>query len=173
MPGGNKEGGGLKSSPVYKMKGFSGFKSPVKFKPKGEGILPEKGVSTKKRAKLGRASKILNRVDMTLNDNLNKAVRGEGPGSPKTLARKEFLRKNTVKSKVPKKLWRPLGPGTRPFAKNVTKVLKPLTKKIPYIGAAITAYPYVKKAMKEVIPGLKKRAKRELEGGSMYTSSKI
>ena len=31
MPGGSKPGGGLKSSPVYKMKGFSGFgNSPVK-----------------------------------------------------------------------------------------------------------------------------------------------
>ena len=50
MPGGNKEGGGLKSSPVYKMKGFSGFgNSPVKQK--------------------------IPKIDMTLNDNLNKAVK--------------------------------------------------------------------------------------------------
>ena len=50
MPGGNKKGGGLKSSPVYKMKGFSGFgNSPVKQK--------------------------IPKIDMTLNDNLNKAVK--------------------------------------------------------------------------------------------------
>ena len=41
---------------------------------------------------------------MTLNDNLNKAVKGKGPGSPKTLAAKEFLRRNTIKTPKAKTL---------------------------------------------------------------------
>jgi len=103
------------------MKGFGGFgNSPVKQKTPGDGL------------------------DWTLNDNLNKAVRGEGPGSPNTLyGRKDFLKKNTIKT-TSKKLWRPLGPGTRPFAPNVTKVLRPIAKrggKIGLIaGTALAAY---------------------------------
>ena len=36
MPGGNKKGGGLKSSPVYKMKGFSGFGNSPALQTKAE-----------------------------------------------------------------------------------------------------------------------------------------
>jgi len=40
MPGGNKKGGGLESSPVYKMKGFSGFgNSPVLQTKEGKNLL--------------------------------------------------------------------------------------------------------------------------------------
>ena len=76
---------------AYKMKGFSGFKAaPTKFR-----------LDSKKPFSKG--------LDMTLNENLNKAVRGKGPGSPKTLSAKEFLRKNTVKPKPQKPLSRPYG----------------------------------------------------------------
>ena len=132
---------------AFKMKGFSGFKSsPLEFKPNGQDNL--KGHSTKKRAKMGRANKMLERlgmeglkskdlqplknktiskIDMTLNDNLNKAVR-------KSEA-KEFLRKNTIKPKVKKPLSRPFGPGTRPLARNVSKGLKAFGRRIGVVGA--------------------------------------
>jgi hypothetical protein len=159
MPGGNKKGGGLKSSSAFKMKGFSGFGSPIEQKgggfPKDFNIKgsdwPKKtpGYESTKMAKASKAAKYTApNIDWTLNDNLNKAVKGEGPGSPKTLrnnkAREKFIKENTVKSKTPKKLWRPFGPGTRPFAKNVTKVLKPITKAItksvPVVAAAETGW---------------------------------
>ena len=64
MPGGNKKGGGLKSSPVYKMKGFSGFgNSPVKQK--------------------------IPKIDMT-NDNLNKAVKRITPKVTNTGSRATY-----------------------------------------------------------------------------------
>ena len=109
--------------------------SPNKFKLSGKDNL--KGHSTKKRAKMARANKMLKRlgmeglkskdlqplrnstipkIDMTLNDALNKAVRKS--------ARKEFLRKNTVKPKPIKPLSRPFGPGTRPLARNVSRALR-------------------------------------------------
>jgi len=88
---------------AFKMKGFSGFKSsPTKFKK-------------------------IPKVDMTLNDNLNKAVRRSEA--------KEFLRKNTVKPKVKKPLSRPFGPGTRPLARNVSKGLKAFGRRIGVFGA--------------------------------------
>lgn len=129
----------------YKMNGFSGFKSsPTKFK-MGKGY--DKPVSTKKRAQIGKANKFLGKIgakdmqmtqadlkkpfskglDMTLNDNLNKAVR-------KSEA-KEFLRKNTIKPKVKKPLSRPFGPGTRPLARNVSRGLKAFGRRIGVVGA--------------------------------------
>ena len=87
MPGGNKKGGGLKSSPVYKMKGFSGFgDSPVKQKkgglPKDFNITgsdwPKKtpGYGSTKMAKAAKAARYTPpNIDWTLNDNLNKAVK--------------------------------------------------------------------------------------------------
>jgi len=127
------------------MNGFSGFKSsPTKFK-MGKGY--DKPVSTKKRAQIGKANKFLGKIgakdmqmtqadlkkpfskglDMTLNDNLNKAVR-------KSEA-KEFLRKNTIKPKVKKPLSRPFGPGTRPLARNVSRGLKAFGRRIGVVGA--------------------------------------
>ena len=143
---------------AYKMKGFSGFKAaPTKFK-MGKGY--DKPISTKKRAQIGRANKFLGEIgakdkqirqsdlkkpfskglDMTLNDNLNKAVKGKGPGSPKTLARKEFLRKNTIKPKTKKPLSRPFGPGTRPLARNVSKVLKTASRGFGALSIALGIY---------------------------------
>ena len=118
----------------YKMKGFSGFKSPV-------------------------------RLDMELNDNLNKAVRRSEA--------KEFLRKNTIKPKPQKPLSRPFGPGTRPLARNVSRGLKAFGRAFGIIGVVASAAPHVIKGMKAVVPGMKKRAKEEFEGRSMYTSPKI
>ena len=139
------------------MRGFSGFKSPTKFKTNGQDNL--KGKGTKKRAKLAKANKILRNIgmeeikpkdlrkkpfskglDMTLNENLNKAVKGKGPGSPKTLSAKEFLRKNTVKPKPQKPLSRPFGPGTRPLARNVSKALKTFSRRAGILGAGLGLY---------------------------------
>ncbi len=105
------------------MKGFSGFKSPVKLK-YGKGI------------------------DFTLNENLNKAVRGRGPGSPRTLAAKEFLRKNTIKPKPQKPLSRPFGPGTRPLARNVSKALRTIGKRAGAVGVAYGLYEGAKAVFK-------------------------
>ena len=72
MPGGNKKGGGLKSSPVYKMKGFSGFgDSPVKQRIKDVtpgsrvtgpkslgGPNPPKGVDVEKRYMKGMRDRL-------------------------------------------------------------------------------------------------------------------
>lgn len=105
---------------AYKMRGFSGFKSPTKLnlnkKPFSKGL------------------------DMTLNENLNKAVKGKGPGSPKTLSAKEFLRKNTIKPKPQKPLSRPFGPGTRPLARNVSKALKTFGRRAGILGAGLGLY---------------------------------
>ena len=68
-------------------------------------------------------------LDMTLNENLNKAVR-------KSEA-KEFLRKNTIKPKPQKPLSRPFGPGTRPLAKNVSRGLKTFGRRLGVIGAVM------------------------------------
>ena len=125
---------------AYNMKGFGGFKpSPTKQK---------------------------SGLDMTLNDNLNKAVR-------KSEA-KEFLRKNTIKPKAKKPLSRPFGPGTRPLARNVSRGLKAFGRTFGILGAAASLVPQVIKGAKAVMPGLKKRAKQEYKGKrSMYTSSKL
>lgn len=163
---------------AYKMKGFSGFKSKkdnlitiwpskkpsaTKFKMNGQDNL--KGHSTKKRGKLLRANKALDAMnmpkitqkdlkpfskglDMTLNENLNKAVKGKGPGSPKTLSAKEFLRKNTVKPKPQKPLSRPFGPGTRPLARNVSKVLRTASRGLGAIGIAMGLYEGTKAVFK-------------------------
>ena len=168
----------------YKMNGFSGFKSPpTKFK-MGKGY--DKPVSTKKRAQIGKANKFLGKIgakdmqitqsdlkkpfskglDMSLNDNLNKAVR-------KSEA-KEFLRKNTVKPKAKKPLSRPFGPGTRPLARNVSRGLRTFGRFTGVIGGAVALAPHIVKGMKAVLPGLKKRAKQEFTGKrSIYSSPKI
>lgn len=158
---------------AYKMKGFSGFKSKkdnlitiwpskkpskpsaTKFKINGQDNL--KGHSTKKRGKLLRANKALDAMnmpkitqkdlkpfskglDMTLNDNLNKAVR-------KSEA-KEFLRKNTIKPKAKKPLSRPFGPGTRPLARNVSKVLRTASRGFGALGIAMGLYEGTKAVFK-------------------------
>ena len=144
MPGGNKKGGGLKSSPVYKMKGFTGFgNSPVK-QTKGEHAkwakefdawTDKKFTYSKTRGNMpGPKIKNIPKLDMTLNDNLNKAVKGKGPGSPRTLAAKEFLRRNTIKTPKAKTLSRPFGPGTRPLSPKVTSDLKTVGKSIRKAG---------------------------------------
>ena len=116
---------------AFKMKGFSGFKSsPLEFKLNGK-------------------------MDMSLNDNLNKVVR-DRYYKPKLNAKqrqklaskakmlknfakqesaKDFLRKNTIKPKVKKPLSRPFGPGTRPLARNVSKGLKAFSRRIGVFGA--------------------------------------
>tara|TARA_R100001480_G_C4718280_1_gene179603 strand:+ start:81 stop:1067 length:987 start_codon:yes stop_codon:yes gene_type:complete len=155
--------------------------SPVTFKMNGKDNL--KGHSTKKRGKLLRANKALSEMkmpkitqkdlkpfskglDMTLNDNLNKAVR-------KSEA-KEFLRKNTIKPKAKKPLSRPFGPGTRPLARNVSRGLRALGRFTGIIGGVIAAAPHIIKGSKAVMPGLKKRAKQEFKGKrSIYSSPKI
>ena len=106
------------------------------------------------------------KLDMELNDNLNKAVRRSEA--------KEFLRKNTIKPKVKKPLSRPFGPGTRPLARNVSRGLKAFGRAFGIIGAAASIAPHVAKGMKAVVPGLKRRAKQELKGRrSIYSSPKI
>ena len=159
--------------------------SPTTFKTSGKDNL--KGHSTKKRAKMGRANKMLKRlgmeglkpkdlqplknktipkIDMTLNDALNKAVRKS--------ARKEFLRKNTIKPKPIKPLSRPFGPGTRPLARNVSRGLRAFGRFTGVVGGAMALAPHVVKGMKAVMPGLKKRAKQEFKGRrSIYSSPKI
>ena len=97
MPGGNKKGGGLKSSPVYKMKGFSGFGSPIKQKgggfPKDFNITgsdwPKKtpGYGSTKMAKAKYSPP---KIDMTLNDNLNKAVKRITPKVTNTGSRATY-----------------------------------------------------------------------------------
>jgi hypothetical protein len=62
---------------------------------------------------------------------------------------------------------------SKPVVKNVAKGLKTFSRAFPMVGGFATIAPYVVKGAKAVMPGLKKRAKKELKGGSMYTSSKI
>ena len=98
---------------AYKMKEFGGFKSSPKAKSFSKGL------------------------DMTLNDNLNKAVRTQNfrdaGNKTKTVSSKtnvgnkvvdakEFLKKNTIKPKVKKPLSRPFGPGTRPLIYSSPKI---------------------------------------------------
>jgi hypothetical protein len=103
---------------AFKMKGFSGF----------GGIDPTKDV-VKFDAKGGfkKVGPKASKLDMTLNDKLNKAVRRSEA--------KEFLRKNTIKPKAKKPLSRPFGPGTRPLARNVSKGLKTFGRRIGVVGA--------------------------------------
>jgi hypothetical protein len=162
----------------YKMNGFSGFKSsPTKFK-MGKGY--DKPVSTKKRAQIGKANKFLGKIgakdmqmtqadlkkpfskglDMTLNDNLNKAVR-------KSEA-KEFLRKNTIKPKVKKPLSRPFGPGTRPLARNVSKVLRTASRGFGALGLAMGLYEGTKAVFKGYGKmGKTKQVKQIIKSGRM------
>ena len=143
--------------------------SATKFKMNGKD--PFEGKGTKRRAKLSgkhhRASEILRKIgmeetkpknlskkpfskglDMTLNENLNKAVKGRGPGSPKTLSAKEFLRKNTIKPKTKKPLSRPFGPGTRPLARNVSKALRTFGTRFGAAGVALGLYEGAKAVFK-------------------------
>ena len=117
----------------YKMKGFGGFKSPVK-------------------------------LDMELNDNLNKAVRRSEA--------KEFLRKNTIKPKPQKPLYRPFGPGTRPFARNVSKVLKPLSKVVRGTGAFGLAAMGLYEGTKAVFKGYGKMGKTK-QGKQIIKSGRM
>jgi len=103
---------------AFKMKGFSGFKTSEK-----PASYASKVVKGFKNVPEGFSSKL----DMTLNNKLNKAVR-------KSEA-KEFLRKNTIKPKVKKPLSRPFGPGTRPLARNVSRGLKAFGRRIGVVGA--------------------------------------
>ena len=112
------------------MKGFSGFKAaPTKFKINGKDNL--KGRSTKKRAKLGKANKILEMLGKDANQSA-----------------KEFLRKNTVKPKAKKPLSRPFGPGTRPLARNVSKALRTASRGFGALGIAMGLYEGTKAVFK-------------------------
>ena len=119
MPGGSKPGGGLKSSPVYKMKGFSGFKSPIKFKFDGPKLNPKQRQNLAKKAKIlkkfAKGQEILGKIGVT--------------------NAQEFLEKNTIKPKIEKPLSRPFGPGTRPLARNVSRGLKAFGRRIGVVGA--------------------------------------
>ena len=69
------------------------------------------------RIDLGKASKNVN------------VITGFGSKADKKMTslvneKKEWLKRNTVKPEKPKKLWRPFGPGTRPFAPEVTDAVK-------------------------------------------------
>ena len=161
---------------AYKMKEFGGFKSSPKAKSFSKGL------------------------DMTLNDNLNKAVRTKKNGlssaertqnfrdlanktktvssktnvGNKVVDAKEFLKKNTIKPKVKKPLSRPFGPGTRPLARNVSRGLKAFGRTLGAVGAVATIAPHIVKGAKAVMPGLKKRAKQEFKSKrSIYSSPKI
>jgi len=161
---------------AYKMKKFGGFKSLPKAKSFSKGL------------------------DMTLNDNLNKAVRTKKNGlssaertqnfrdlanktktvssktnvGNKVVDAKEFLKKNTIKPKVKKPLSRPFGPGTRPLARNVSRGLKAFGRTLGAVGAVATIAPHIVKGAKAVMPGLKKRAKQEFKSKrSIYSSPKI
>ena len=142
---------------AYKMKEFGGFKSSPKAKSFSKGL------------------------DMTLNDNLNKAVRTQNfrdlANKTKTVSSKtnvgnkvvdakEFLKKNTIKPKVKKPLSRPFGPGTRPLARNVSRGLKAFGRTLGAVGAVATIAPHIVKGAKAVMPGLKKRAKQEFKAES-------
>jgi len=153
------------------MKGFGGFKSPTKFKMNGQDNL--RGHSTKKRAKLARANKILRKIgmeeikkpfskglDMTLNENLNKAVR-------KSEA-KEFLRKNTIKPKPQKPLSKSFGPGTRPLARNVSKALRTASRGFGALGIAMGLY----EGTKAVFKGYGKMGKTK-EGRQIIKSGRM
>ena len=127
---------------AYSMKGFSGFKSPAKFK-KGN---KQKPISTKK---YGEKSKYFREVIRKLR------------------VQKEVL---TGMGMIPGKSNLSKG-----FLKAGGKALS-LMRMNPYIGAAVSVYEagnFIKNASKEVDGGLKNRAKNELRGGSMYTSSKL
>ena len=150
---------------AYKMKEFGGFKSSPKAKSFSKGL------------------------DMTLNDNLNKAVRTQNfrdaGNKTKTVSSKtnvgnkvvdakEFLKKNTIKPKVKKPLSRPFGPGTRPLARNVSRGLKAFGRTLGVVGGVAAIAPHVVKGAKAVMPGLKKRAKQEFKSKrSIYSSPKI
>ena len=161
---------------AYKMKKFGGFKSSPKAKSFSKGL------------------------DMTLNDNLNKAVRTKKNGlssaertqnfrdagnktktvssktnvGNKVVDAKEFLKKNTIKPKVKKPLSRPFGPGTRPLARNVSRGLKAFGRTLGAVGAIATIAPHIVKGAEAVMPGLKKRAKQEFKSKrSIYSSPKI
>tara|TARA_R110000744_G_scaffold37699_1_gene86224 strand:- start:337 stop:792 length:456 start_codon:yes stop_codon:yes gene_type:complete len=150
---------------AYKMKEFGGFKSSPKAKSFSKGL------------------------DMTLNDNLNKAVRTQNfrdaGNKTKTVSSKtnvgnkvvdakEFLKKNTIKPKVKKPLSRPFGPGTRPLARNVSRGLKAFGRTLGAVGVVATIAPHIVKGAKAVMPGLKKRAKQEFKSKrSIYSSPKI
>jgi len=161
---------------AYKMKKFGGFKSSPKAKSFSKGL------------------------DMTLNDNLNKAVRTKKNGlssaertqnfrdagnktktvssktnvGNKVVDAKEFLKKNTIKPKVKKPLSRPFGPGTRPLARNVSRGLKAFGRTLGVVGAVATIAPHIVKGAEAVMPGLKKRAKQEFKSKrSIYSSPKI
>jgi len=158
------------------MKKFGGFKSSPKAKSFSKGL------------------------DMTLNDNLNKAVRTKKNGlssaertqnfrdagnktktvssktnvGNKVVDAKEFLKKNTIKPKVKKPLSRPFGPGTRPLARNVSRGLKAFGRTLGVVGAVATIAPHIVKGAEAVMPGLKKRAKQEFKSKrSIYSSPKI
>jgi len=62
---------------------------------------------------------------------------------------------------------------SKPVVKNVGRGLGAFGRLFGIAGAVATVAPYVAKGAKAVMPGLKERAKNELRGGSMYTSSKI
>jgi len=99
-------------------------------------------------------------LDMTLNDNLNKAVR-------KSEA-KEFLRKNTIKPKVKKPLSRPFGPGTRPLARNVSKVLRTASRGFGALGLAMGLYEGTKAVFKGYGKmGKTKQGKQIIKSGRM------
>ena len=165
---------------AYKMNGFSGFKAaPTKFKL--DGGIP-KGTSTNKRKKIGKASKFLKHLrDGTLSketDPFNRtgSKASTTPGYKTTkIAKAKKLTLGldfTLNDKLNEAV-RNQKPLSKPVVKNVGRGLKTFGRAFGMAGAVATIAPYVVKGAKAVMPGLKKRAKKELKGGSMYTSSKL
>ena len=101
----------------------------IDMKKSQESKIRKKKISQEISKKINTKKPFSKGLDMTLNENLNKAVR-------KSEA-KEFLRKNTIKPKPQKPLSRPFGPGTRPLAKNVSRGLKTFGRRLGVIGAVM------------------------------------
>ena len=136
------------------------------FKMKGPGIK-----AGKKYAKAKNVRNIYSaagKVDMTLNDKLNQAVRKKSASfaTPKIEAQK-------ATGRISKK---PTSLATRAFRgfKNVAKGLGRRALGGPIVGAAAAIAPHIVKGSKAVMPGLKRRAKQEFKNKrSIYSSPKI
>ena len=113
------------------------------------------------------------KVDMTLNDKLNQAVRKRSASyaMPRVEAQKARATKQIVGRGVKR-----TSLATRAFRgfKNVAKGLGGRALGGGIVGAATAIAPHIVKGSKAVVPGLKRRAKQEFKGKrSIYSSPKI
>lgn len=140
------------------MKGFSGFKSsPTKFK-MGKGY--DKPVSTKKRAQIGKANKMLDKIRVK---DMQITQADLQPKAKQDFIKKQedFLKKNTVKSKAKKTL-------SRPLVKNVSKVLRNVSRGFGAAGVALGIY----EGAKEVFKGYGEMGKTE-QGKKIIKSGRM